>query len=181
MNAKLITKTTSKILIVSILALLIMPTGFAKKGGNGGGKPGNGGGDPVCTDLEDKTPAIAFVTTFEKTGGRDGYYFEDIYLSNSSGCNTHLVMAEAAKWLPNTKKNEGKNRFIRNVSGLKLGFNSNNRGIVVWYNTYTDPWSLSYFKFSYDPDTESVLFDTDDPQFFESPTSVTILSKLTYF
>ena len=83
MNAKLIKKTATNILIASILAIFFTTTGFAKKGGNGGGKPG--GEDPPppetsCAGYASDFPAFAYTVQNRNRKGVVGY---DMFLSNA--------------------------------------------------------------------------------------------------
>ena len=59
MTVKLITKTSSGIFVVVLLALFVTSTGFAKKG-NGGGKPGGGGGEDPCANSTAIFPALIY-------------------------------------------------------------------------------------------------------------------------
>lgn len=91
MNVKLITKTISNTLIVSILTLVLMPASFAKRGG--GGKPPPPEPEPVetsCKGYGSDFPAFAVKQLkYGRKGSVSGY---DILLSNQGGdCTVKLV------------------------------------------------------------------------------------------
>ena len=106
-------------------------------------------GDPCSTSVE-TDPAIVYLTATEKTGPRSDFvYTRDLMLASADGCHKTMLIEHAAQWLPDTKKNEGKDRGIKNVSGVRLvtyGYH----GVVSWYNTYQDPWTLEYLEFDFD-------------------------------
>ena len=117
----------------------------------------SGGG---CETSVEKEPAIVYLTETGKTGPRkDFVYTQDLMLASADGCLTTLLVEDAAQWLPDTKKNEGKNRFIENVSDLRL-VSSGNHGVVSWNDTYEAPWMLEYLEFDFD--SEGNIFVTPD-------------------
>jgi hypothetical protein len=82
-----------------------------------------------------------------------------------------LVKAEAAKWLPDTKGNAGKNRFIENVGGLRLvtlGDQGIIRGVISWYDTYREPWALEYQEFLYDQDKDIFTYVSEQGSYTSS-------------
>lgn len=106
-------------------------------------------GDPCATSME-TDPAIVYLTPSVKTGPRKDYvYTTDLKVTTSDGCKTTMLIEHAEQWLPATRKNEGKNRFIENVSRLRLT-TSQNRGIVSWIDAYKEPWVLEYMEIFYD-------------------------------
>jgi len=84
LNAKLIKKTATNILIASILALFLMPTSFAKKGGGGKPPPEPEPVETSCADAESDSDFPAFAYTVQKSG-RKGVSGYDFYLSNADG------------------------------------------------------------------------------------------------
>lgn len=147
MNVKLIAKTISNTLVVSILTLVLMPASFAKRGG--GGKPPPDAETP-CEASVEKEPAIVYLTATERTGPKkDFVYTRDLMLASADGCHTTMLIEHAAQWLPDTRKNEGTDRFIVNVGGVRL-VTLGNHGVVSWYNTYQQPWTLEYLEFDFD-------------------------------
>jgi hypothetical protein len=103
-----------------------------------------------CETSTGKEPAIVYLTETEKTGPRkDFVYTRDLWLVSADGCVTTMLIDDAAQWLPDTKKNEGKNRFIENVSDVRL-VTSENHGVVSWIDNYEQPWMLEYLEFDFD-------------------------------
>jgi len=103
-----------------------------------------------CETSTEKEPAIVYLTETEKTGPRkDFVYTRDIMLSSADGCLTTMLIDDAAQWLPDTKRNEGKNRFIENVSDVRL-VTTGNHAVVSWLDAYEQPWMLEYLEFDFD-------------------------------
>ena len=71
LNAKLITRTASNILIVSILTLVLMPASFAKRGG--GGKPPPEPVETSCADAESESDFPAFAANNLSMDAKDPY------------------------------------------------------------------------------------------------------------
>ena len=117
MNVKLITRTISNTLIVSILTLVLMPASFAKRGG--GGKPPPEP-EPVETScIEYASPFPAFAVKQLKYGRKGSVSGYDILLSNQDGgCTVKLVSVS-----DNSDQID-----------LKLKFDSSS-GMVIWRQT----------------------------------------------
>jgi hypothetical protein len=80
MKAPSMTKAILNILTVFILSICIVPAVYAKKGGNGGGKP-----LPELTDCKDEFPGFAYMM---EAGRRSP---GEIWLSSTDGCRRELV------------------------------------------------------------------------------------------
>ena len=102
--------------------------------------------DVSCTGIEDKEPTIAYLTDSELV---DGISTADIYLSTASGCDQYLLIEDASQFLPDTKQNEGQNRFIKNVSALRFTTHEN-RGWVVWVDYYQEPSPIIGLEVEFD-------------------------------
>jgi hypothetical protein len=160
------------------LCLFLAPTLFAAKGGGKGKPPTEPPPDEEtpCETSVEKEPAIVYLTATEKTGPRkDFVYTRDLMFASADGCHTTMLIEHAAQWLPDTKKNEGKDRFIVNVSGVRL-VTYGNHGVVSWYNTYQQPWTLEYLEFDFDSEG-NIFLPLDGQQSYSSSIGYLIVEQ----
>jgi hypothetical protein len=102
--------------------------------------------ETTCTGEESKEPTIAFLTETDRSGE---VYTADIFLSTTSGCDQYLLVEDAHQYLPDTKQNEGVNRFIKAVRDLRFATRGN-FGVVSWHDSYQDPWVQMGITFMWD-------------------------------
>jgi len=127
----------------------------------------------ACSEPDPKEPTIAYLTEFDTSGEVNT---ADIYLSNASGCEQTLLVDDAFQYLPDTKQNEGVNRFIKSVRHLRYAVRGN-RGIVTWIDSYQDPWVQVGIDFVFDTNG-SIYPDSGGPrQLYVSPEGHDILGS----
>lgn len=128
-------------------------------------KVNNKGGDP-CANNPSKDPAIVYLTVTEQLE-RKGAYTRDIKLVSASGCDSYMLLDDAAEWLPDIKQNRNVNRFIRSVSHLRVSIRGD-IGVAMWVDTYIRPWPLMVLWFEFDS-TGNLTVAPAGPQRFDSP------------
>lgn len=118
----------------------------------------------ACTGEESKVPAIAYLTERETTFDVNT---RDLYVSSRSGCDHYLLLENAVEYLSDTPQNNGINRFIRNVNGLRVDVQGN-LGVVTWQDTYQTPWALMGIVFTLEADGSIILEPGSPWQLYKS-------------
>ena len=146
-------KLIGVLLFAILISLAISSTGvWAKKGGNGDGKGGggnDGGGDgggsgAVCTGTENPTPTMTYVGPFKDQGN---FYTQDIMLASTSGCDTYVLLSDAAQQLYDKRGFPGD--LVSTVRNLRMDVR-NGKGIVIWVDIALDPWPVLGMRFELD-------------------------------